>query len=57
MTRSKLLKEYIFFFTFHACLQILLKELEDFAFKGIPDARGCDVVSKPPVEDLVSKEK
>ena len=22
-------------------LQILLKELEEFAFKGIPDVRGC----------------
>ena len=35
-------------------LQVLLKELEEFAFKGIPDVRGCKVQDAQILEEIVS---
>ena len=35
-------------------VQILLKELEDFAFKGIPDVRGCHSQDAQLLEEMVS---
>ena len=35
-------------------LQVLLKELEEFAFKGIPDVRGCKVQDAQMLEEIVS---
>ena len=34
-------------------LQVLLKELEEFAFKGIPDVRGCKVQDAQILEEMV----
>lgn len=36
--------------------EVLLKELEDFAFKGIPDVRGCSAPSSQTKEELTDKE-
>lgn len=36
--------------------EALLKELEEFAFKGIPDARGCPGLSDSSTNDLSDKE-
>ena len=33
--------------------QVLLKELEEFAFKGIPDVRGCTVQDAQLLEEVV----
>jgi hypothetical protein len=38
----------------NACIQDLLKELEEFAFKGIPDLRGCSLDEPVSPEELVS---
>lgn len=35
-------------------IQILLKELEEFAFKGIPDVRGCKVQDAQMLHEAVS---
>ena len=34
--------------------QTLLKELEEFAFKGIPDVRGCKSQDAQMLEEMVS---
>lgn len=36
--------------------EVLLKELEDFAFKGIPDVRGCHVQDAQLLEEMSDKE-
>ena len=41
------LKMFVFF------LQTLLKELEEFAHKGIPDVRGCKVQDAMILEEMV----
>jgi hypothetical protein len=37
------------------CVQDLLKELEEFAFKGIPDLRGCSEEEPVSAEEMVSR--
>ena len=38
----------------HILLQTLLKELEEFAHKGIPDVRGCKAQDAQILEEMVS---
>ncbi len=45
----------ICYWCLHDSFQELLKELEEFAFKGIPDVRGCKVQDAQLLEEIVSE--
>ena len=49
------LNKYCFICMNKFLLQELLKELEEFAFKGIPDVRGCKVQDAQILEEIVSQ--
>ena len=51
------LEKFCFICVNKLLLQVLLKELEEFAFKGIPDVRGCKVQDAQMLEEIVSMTK